>query len=77
MKGKQYKFKESLATALCSAIPNLMFGNYTIFYIGLAYQAIVFVICMYLALRLFKSDKILTTSLNLGQKSKYKKVKKS
>ena len=60
-----------------SAIPNLMFGNYTIFYIGLAYQAIVFVICMYLALRLFKSDKILTTSLNLGQKSKYKKVKKS
>ena len=60
-----------------SAIPNLMFGNYTIFYIGLAYQAIVFVICMYLALRLFKSDKILTTSLNLGQKSKYKKAKKS
>lgn len=60
-----------------SAIPNLMFGNYTIFYIGLVYQAIVFVICMYLALRLFKSDKILTTSLNFGQKSKYRKTKKS
>ena len=59
-----------------SAIPNLMFGNNTIFYIGLVYQTIVFVICMYLALRLFKSDKILTTSLNFGQKSKYKKAKK-
>lgn len=58
-----------------SSIPNLMFGNTTIFYIGLVYQTIVFAVCMYLALRLFKSDKILTTSLNFGQKSKYKKNK--
>lgn len=60
-----------------SAIPNLMFGNNTIFYIGLVYQAIVFAICMFMALRLFKSDKILTASLNFGQKSKYKKSKKT
>lgn len=60
-----------------SAIPNLMFGNNTIFYIGLVYQAIVFAVCMFMALRLFKSDKILTASLNFGQKSKYKKASKS
>ncbi len=60
-----------------SAIPNLMFGNMTIFLIGLAYQAVVFAVCMFLALRLFKSDKILTASLNFGQKSKYKKATKN
>lgn len=60
-----------------SSISNLMFGNTTIFFGGLVYQLIVFVICMFFALRLFKSDKILTTSLNFGQKSKYKKSKKS
>ena len=56
-----------------SAVNNLMFGNYTIFFGGLIYQFIVFAICMFFALRLFNSDKILTTSLNFGQKSKYKK----
>ena len=30
-------------------------------------------VCLFLALRLFNSDKILTISLNFGQKSKYKK----
>lgn len=56
-----------------SAIPNLMFGHTGIFFIGLAYQAVVFVICLMLALKLFNSDKILTISLNFGQKSKFKK----
>ena len=56
-----------------SAMNNIMFGNYAIFFGGLAYQFIVFVICMFFALRLFKSDKILTASLNFGQKSKFKK----
>lgn len=60
-----------------SAIPNLMFDNMTIFLIGLAYQTVVFAVCMFFALRLFKSDKILTTSLNFGQRSKYKKATKS
>ena len=59
-----------------SAIPNLMFGNMTIFFIGLVYQIVIFVVCMFLALRLFKSDKILTASLNFGQKSKFKKSAK-
>ena len=56
-----------------SAIPNMMFGHTGIFFIGLAYQAVVFVICLMLALKLFNSDKILTASLNFGQKSKFKK----
>lgn len=56
-----------------SAMPNLMFGNYTLIFGGLAYQIAVFAVCMFFALRLFKSDKIFTISLNFGQKSKFKK----
>lgn len=59
-----------------SSISNLMFGNTTIFYGGIIYQVIIFAVCMFFALRLFNSDKILTISLNFGQKSKYKKSKK-
>lgn len=59
-----------------SAIPNLMFGNNTIFFIGLVYQIAVFIICIFFALKLFMSDKIFTISLNFGQKSKYKKKNK-
>jgi ABC-2 type transport system permease protein len=55
-----------------SAIPNIMFGNRTMFFLGLGYQIIVFAICMFFALRLFMSDKIFTISLNFGQKTKYK-----
>lgn len=56
-----------------SAMSNLMFGHMGIFFSGLVYQAIAFAVCMFFALKLFKSDKILTASLNLGQKSKFKK----
>lgn len=56
-----------------SAMSNLMFGNDAIFFGGLIYQAVFFAICMFFALRLFKSDKIFTISLNFGQKSKFKK----
>lgn len=58
-----------------AAMGNLMFGNTGIFFLGLLYQIIVFAICMFFALRLFKSDKILTMSLNFGQRSKFKKSK--
>ncbi|MBQ8961342.1 MAG: ABC transporter permease [Ruminococcus sp.] len=58
-----------------SAMSNLMFGHTTIFFAGLVYQIIFFAVCLFLALRLFNSDKILTISLNFGQKSKYKKKK--
>ena len=56
-----------------SAMSNLMFGHTTIFFAGLAYQIVFFAVCLFLALRLFNSDKILTISLNFGQKSRYKK----
>lgn len=56
-----------------TAVPNLMFGNNILFLGGLIYQIIVFLICIFFALRLFMSDKLLTVSLNIGQKSKYKK----
>lgn len=60
-----------------TAIPNLMFGNMTEFWIGLGYQFVIFIIVMFFALKLFKSDKILTISLNFGQKSRFKKSRKT
>jgi len=56
-----------------AAINNLSFGNDWLFYLGIAYQAFVFVVCMFFALKLYNSDKILTASLNFGQKKKLKK----
>lgn len=58
-----------------SAISNIMFGHMGVFYGGMIYQAVVFVICMFFALKLFSSDKILTISINFGQKLKGKKNK--
>lgn len=59
-----------------TAMNNLMFGNDKLFIIGIIYQALLFIICMFFAIRLFNSDKIFTASLNFGQKSKFKKSKK-
>ena len=60
-----------------NAMPNLMFGNMTLFWAGLAYQLVIFAVVMFFALKLFTSDKILTISLNLGQKSRFKKSSKT
>lgn len=59
-----------------TAIPNLMFGRTGLFFAGLIYQIIVFIICIFFALRLFMSDKLFTISLSFGQKSKYKAKKR-
>ena len=59
-----------------TAMNNLMFGNDKIFVFGIIYQAVVFAVCMFFAIRIFNSDKIFTSSLNLGQKSKLKKKAK-
>ena len=59
-----------------TAIPNLMFGNMTEFWLGLGYQFVIFLVVMFFALKLFKSDKILTISLNFGKKSRFKKSRK-
>ena len=55
-----------------SAIPNLMFGHTGLFIGGLIYQVIFLAACMYFALKIFNSDKILTMSLNFGKKKKKK-----
>ena len=56
-----------------SAMSNLMFGHDMIFFGGLVYQIIIFAVCMFFALRIFNSDKILTISLNFGSRSRFKK----
>ncbi|MGN1411361.1 MAG: ABC transporter permease [Oscillospiraceae bacterium] len=51
-----------------NASNNLMFGNLNSVLIGLVYQVIVLIICMIILVKLFKSDRILTASLNFGKK---------
>lgn len=59
-----------------TAMDNLMFGNTTLFWGGFAYQVVLFAVVMFLAVRLFTSDKIFTISLNFGQRAKAKKNQK-
>jgi ABC-2 type transport system permease protein len=54
------------------AMNNVMFGNMSLYWFGLIYQILFFAICMFFCLKLFTSDKILTISLNFGQKKKFK-----
>lgn len=57
------------------AVNNLLFNNMTLFWGGFAYQVVIFAIVMFLAVKLFTSDKIFTISLNFGQKAKARKSK--
>lgn len=59
-----------------TAMNNLMFGNDKIFVFGIIYQAVVFAVCMFFAISIFNSDKIFTSSLNFGHKSKLRKKAK-
>ncbi len=52
------------------ATQNVMFGNMTLFWAGLAYQAVLLVICMSFAVRVFTSDKIFTMTLSFGKRRK-------
>lgn len=47
---------------------NIMFGDYTTYFIGLAYQFVLLCVCMFLALRIFMSDRIFTLTLGGGKK---------
>ena len=49
---------------------NVMFGDYTTYFIGLAYQFVLLCVCMFLALRIFMSDRIFTLTLGGGKKKK-------
>ena len=52
------------------ATQNVMFGNYTLFWAGLAYQAVLLIICMTFAVKVFTSDKIFTMTLSFGRKKR-------
>lgn len=59
-----------------NAMNNIMFGNSTLYWFGLGYQFVLFLICMFFAVKIFTSDKIFTISLNFGQKKKLKSANK-
>lgn len=64
-----------------TAMTNMIFGKMAIVWAGLAYQAVFFVICMYLAVKMFTSDLLFTMNFSpesFGKtKVKKKKAKKS
>lgn len=51
-----------------AATGNVLFGGETMFYIGLAYQAIWLVGVVWVAVRVFSTDKIFTASIEFGKK---------
>lgn len=53
-----------------NANSNLLFGKISNVWFGIGYQVIFLCICMFFAVRLFKSDKILTASLNFKNRKK-------
>ena len=50
------------------ATQNVMFGNTTLYWAGLAYQLVLLILCMGFAVRVFTSDKIFTMTLSFGKK---------
>lgn len=52
------------------ALSNLMNGNMLIFWGGLAYQIIFFAVCMFLAVRMFTTDKLFTMSFSTDAAAK-------
>ena len=50
------------------ATDNIIFAKDTLFWGGMIYQSVIFVICMFIAVRVFMTDKLFTISLSFGQK---------
>lgn len=50
------------------AAPNLYLGNFSQVIYGILYQLIVFLIFLYIATKIFSTDKIMTLKLNFGKK---------
>jgi ABC-2 type transport system permease protein len=50
------------------AAPNIFLHNYSIIFYGMAYQAIMFIVFVYIASRIFSTDKIITLKLSFGKK---------
>ncbi|MBP1548984.1 MAG: ABC transporter permease [Oscillospiraceae bacterium] len=59
-----------------TALTNLMNGDMLLFWGGLAYQLVFFVVCMFLAVKVFTTDKLFTMSVNFdaGMKKRGKKA---
>ena len=57
------------------ALNNLMAGNTALFFGGMAYQLIFFIVCMFIAVRIFTTDKIFTMSSAITEKLKGGKKK--
>lgn len=53
-----------------SATENLIFGHMGAYWAGLGYQVLFFILCMFLAVKLFSSDKLFTMSFNFAKKKK-------
>lgn len=53
-----------------TALNNIMFGRMGLFWGGLAYQLIFFIVCMYLAVRVFTTDRLFTMSFAPGKRKK-------
>lgn len=55
-----------------TASSNLLFGNMSMFYIGMIYQVIVLLVVSFIAVRVFSTDKIFTMTLEFNKKKKVK-----
>lgn len=60
-----------------TASANLAFGHHVILYAGMAYQVVLLVAVMALAVHIFSTDKIFTMTLDFSKKGKRKKVQKA
>ena len=58
------------------ALTNLMSGDMIMYWGGLAYQIVFFAVCMFLAVRMFTSDKLFTMSFSSENKNSKKLLKK-
>lgn len=58
-----------------TGLTNLMNGEMLMFWGGLAYQAVFFVVCMFLAVKMFTTDKLFTMSFAAENMSKKRKGK--
>lgn len=58
------------------ALTNLMSGDMIMYWGGLAYQIVFFAVCMFLAVRMFTSDKLFTMSFSTENKTNKKLLKK-
>lgn len=56
------------------SVTNLSFGHTAIFWAGLAYQVLFFVVCMYLAIKVFTTDKLFTMSFAVKSTRRKKNV---